>query len=73
METVTIFELSAMYAAVSHKLGGVPLNEKNITWQQWIRRYEQMEDDTQVNYQLRPQDKALHIILKTLPVNPFLA
>ncbi|PWJ57063.1 hypothetical protein CLV98_109173 [Dyadobacter jejuensis] len=73
METITIFELNAMNAAVSHKLGGVLFNEKSITWQQWTDRCSDMEADTSVCYQLRPQDKALHIILKTLPANPFLA
>ena len=72
METITIFELNAMYAAVSHKLGRILLNEKSITWQQWTDQCSDMEDDISVSYQLRPADKALHITLKTLPENPFL-
>ena len=72
METETIFELNAMYGTVSHKLGGVVLNEKNNTWAGWMDRCSSLEDETQVNYCLRPGSKKLHIFLKVLPANPFL-
>jgi len=63
METITIFDLNAMYESVNHKLGGVTLNGRPMSWRQWMLQCSAFDVDQTVSYILEPFTKAIHIRL----------
>ena len=61
MESITIYELNAMYSCVSHKLSGIFVNGLPFTWTEWLEESSCKDVDLAIEYFLDPMSKAVHI------------
>ncbi len=61
MEQISIYDLIAMYDCVSHKLGGIKINDVQITWNQWLQSATLCDVDQIVQYMLDPVTRMIHV------------